>query len=398
MTTPTTQHEADERAKFEAWHIKHFHVSPHRASPEHGGNTPKLEYWGDYSNNSWDAWQARAALAQSEAPAPGGVWIDSSGRAFGKVSDEQIEVVLEEALADVRKRSGLSTQQAAPEAPTCTHVWNDFGQLGGRNVSWCPRCDTLAWTGKEPEPATQPVAPEAPASEVHVKGNTGDGVLVIPVVAQADTTTESYMHGDAARAQGETRAIDHAATTASASLSEDKMKQNEAIACRDCGNQTIAALPVCGFCEADKGLFTSPAQQTKRMQPSLGATMSGDDLQKEITELEGAVDFAHDYTNGDMLAALTEIASLRKQVSMLEALRPHWAQGYTSDGVAAQCATDALNSLWSLLGARNQTQAVQRLRELTETANEFCDRVERQEVRSIRTYDAFLQALGRKGK
>jgi len=32
----------------------------------------------------------------------------------------------------------------------CSHVWNDFGQLGGRNVSWCPRCDTLAWTGKEP--------------------------------------------------------------------------------------------------------------------------------------------------------------------------------------------------------------------------------------------------------
>ena len=32
----------------------------------------------------------------------------------------------------------------------CSHAWNDFGQLGGRNASWCPRCDTLAWTGKEP--------------------------------------------------------------------------------------------------------------------------------------------------------------------------------------------------------------------------------------------------------
>lgn len=47
------------------------------------------------------------------------------------------------------------SQQAAPEAPACAHVWNDFGQLGGRNVSWCPRCDTLAWTGKEPAPDAQ---------------------------------------------------------------------------------------------------------------------------------------------------------------------------------------------------------------------------------------------------
>ena len=42
----------------------------------------------------------------------------------------------------------------------CSHVWNDFGQLGGRNVSWCPRCDTLAWTGKEPtERAAAPADP-----------------------------------------------------------------------------------------------------------------------------------------------------------------------------------------------------------------------------------------------
>lgn len=43
---------------------------------------------------------------------------------------------------------------AAPEH--CTHSWHDFGQLGGRNVTWCPRCDTLAWAGKEPE-ISQPV-------------------------------------------------------------------------------------------------------------------------------------------------------------------------------------------------------------------------------------------------
>lgn len=45
----------------------------------------------------------------------------------------------------------------APDS-SCSHVWNDFGQLGGRNVAWCPRCDVLAWTGKEPE--TPAVAPD----------------------------------------------------------------------------------------------------------------------------------------------------------------------------------------------------------------------------------------------
>jgi hypothetical protein len=53
------------------------------------------------------------------------------------------------------RRIVYASTGAAPEAPACSHVWNDFGQLGGRNVSWCPRCDTLAWTGKEPASATQ---------------------------------------------------------------------------------------------------------------------------------------------------------------------------------------------------------------------------------------------------
>lgn len=51
--------------------------------------------------------QLDAVGAAPNEPAPGGVYITAEGRAFGRVSDEQITVVLEEALADVRKRSGL---------------------------------------------------------------------------------------------------------------------------------------------------------------------------------------------------------------------------------------------------------------------------------------------------
>lgn len=48
----------------------------------------------------------------------------------------------------------------------------------------------------------------------------------------------------------------------------------------------------------------------------------------------------------------------------LEALRPHWAQGYTSDSIAAQCSFMALSELWFLLGTKDQTSAVARLRDL----------------------------------
>lgn len=70
---------------------------------------------------------------------------------FGRNSAQTKLLKAHEALTSI-------AQQAALEASTCAHVWNDFGQLGGRKVSWCPRCDTLAWTGKEPTPAPQQAA------------------------------------------------------------------------------------------------------------------------------------------------------------------------------------------------------------------------------------------------
>lgn len=50
---------------------------------------------------------------------------------------------------------------------------------------------------------------------------------------------------------------------------------------------------------------------------------------------------------------------LRDQIAALEEMRPHWAQGYTSDGVAAQTTSAALSQLWKLIGAKDQTEAVQ---------------------------------------
>lgn len=53
------------------------------------------------------------------------------------------------------------------------------------------------------------------------------------------------------------------------------------------------------------------------------------------------------------------IAAKNSEITALENLRPHWAKGYSSDSVAAQTVTAALSQLWGILGAANQTEAVQ---------------------------------------
>lgn len=60
------------------------------------------------------------------------------------------------------------------------------------------------------------------------------------------------------------------------------------------------------------------------------------------------------------------IEALQARVDALEKLRPHWAQGYSSDSIAAQAAGVALSSLWEVLGARNQTEAMMITRTLME--------------------------------
>lgn len=71
----------------------------------------------------------------------------------------------------------------------------------------------------------------------------------------------------------------------------------------------------------------------------------------------------------ELLAATRELVGEARQraeqaEAALESFRPHWAQGYTDDSMAAQAATTALSQLWELLYAKDQTQAVTNLRRL----------------------------------
>ena len=52
---------------------------------------------------------------------------------------------------------------------------------------------------------------------------------------------------------------------------------------------------------------------------------------------------------------------LRDQNKSLEAMRPEWAQGYTSDSQAAQSTSNAMHQMWEALGVTNQTHAMQKL-------------------------------------
>lgn len=57
-----------------------------------------------------------------------------------------------------------------------------------------------------------------------------------------------------------------------------------------------------------------------------------------------------------------EIKRLQDEIAGLEALRPHWAKGYSSASVAAQVQTTALNEIWKHLGVSNQTACMDKLR------------------------------------
>jgi hypothetical protein len=59
-----------------------------------------------------------------------------------------------------------------------------------------------------------------------------------------------------------------------------------------------------------------------------------------------------------------EIAELKEKIAALEKLRPVWAQGHTSDSVAAQVSSGALASIWSVLGVSNQTDCMAALKRL----------------------------------
>ncbi|MES2783604.1 MAG: hypothetical protein V4657_12480 [Pseudomonadota bacterium] len=54
---------------------------------------------------------------------------------------------------------------------------------------------------------------------------------------------------------------------------------------------------------------------------------------------------------------------LKQQKEYIESMRPHWAQGYSDDSMAAQASTGALAEVWDMLGVKNQTDCMARLRE-----------------------------------
>jgi len=62
---------------------------------------------------------------------------------------------------------------------------------------------------------------------------------------------------------------------------------------------------------------------------------------------------------GDILA---ENVRLKQSLKVTEDMRPQWAQGFTSDSVAAQVTSAALRDIWDLMEVTNQTDCMRRIR------------------------------------
>lgn len=76
-------------------------------------------------------------------------------------------------------------------------------------------------------------------------------------------------------------------------------------------------------------------------------------------------------------AAAAEIERLELRVEALEQLRPVWALGHTNEQTAGQAAAAALAQLWSMLGAKTQTEAVIALRGFFDRRGDEGERVAR---------------------
>jgi len=88
----------------------------------------------------------------------------------------------------------------------------------------------------------------------------------------------------------------------------------------------------------------------------------------------------------DRIEALTaERDRLLSTVNALESLRPHWAQGYSSDSIAAQASTEALVGIWKILGVNDQTSAVVTLKALTAERDEYKRHAKKLALAIIRT-------------
>ena len=146
-----------------------------------------------------------------------------------------------------------------------------------------------------------------------------------------------------------------------------------------------------GFCQVNKvsltmqlhsqqggGVMGRESSELHRMEShikELQAENAELELQAENADLELQVENAELLeawnTQGKVLIVRKrEITKLRAEVERLKdliaaenELRPRWAQGYSSDSVAAQCSQAALSEIFKKLGVTNQTEAMQALEE-----------------------------------
>lgn len=69
------------------------------------------------------------------------------------------------------------------------------------------------------------------------------------------------------------------------------------------------------------------------------------------------------YTQDEYDSLKYEHEQLKARHAAVEAMRPAWAKGYTSDGVAAQGFSNALYAIWRRLGVADQTSALRVINE-----------------------------------
>ncbi len=97
----------------------------------------------------------------------------------------------------------------------------------------------------------------------------------------------------------------------------------------------------------------------EKATPGMASAMTSGQIAEAVAAHVALRDMMHPAA---VLALLDENERMREQLSAANAMRPHWAQGYTSDGIAAQVNAAALSQVWRAIGANNQTECMEKLR------------------------------------
>ena len=90
---------------------------------------------------------------------------------------------------------------------------------------------------------------------------------------------------------------------------------------------------------------------------------------RRLSKAQQALDESFIRPIQELIEASAEVARTAEQrafraETLLEVLRPVWAQGHSTDSEAAQAHGNALSEIWQKLGVTDQTAAMARLREL----------------------------------